>query len=1091
MTYTRLFAGCAFALALLSPLLSPAAAQGVTTGAIAGTVTGSDGQPVEGAQVQISNRSTGFTAGGITRAGGTFYVQGLEVGGPYTVTVRRIGFEPQTRTDITVGLSSTTRSDFALNQRATTLSGVTVEATRTGEISPTATGTKTSVSDTVIQRLATSTRNLTDFIKLSPQVSQSGPGFSGGGMSNRMNNVQIDGASERDVFGLGSTGQPGGQISAKAISIEAVKEYQVLLAPFDVRQGNFGGLLLNAVTKSGTNVLHGSAFTYFRNQDYGRNVPTLRATPFNRRQTGFSLGGPIIRNRLQFFTANEWQSENSPITGPYSGQPSDAAVAFPVSAADAQRFSDILKNTYNYDVGTAGAFNTTTPMKNIFGRLDYQVSNAHRLVFRYNFNDATNDGRTQNSRNAARSVYSTNFHRLNSKKSAPVIQLFSTFGNGWSNEAFAGATVVRDRRVAPTTFPQVSVTQVPNIGGGFATLIGGTDQFSQGNEGDFDTYEFTDNLSMPRGNHNFTLGTRFELVKIRNQFTESSYGIWTFRTLDSLQAGNPTTLRKAFVLDQGGNVYFDATQTALYAQDQWSATPRLTFTLGGRFDIGNVRTPNSYAPAVDTAFGPHETTRGATQFSPRFGFNWDVTGNQVNQLRGGLGLFVGTPPYVWIENAYINNGRIITFLSCATSTTPAPAFNVDPSGIQTCRNGQGAKPIGVVNFVDKDLKFPQPMRGTLAYDRLLPGNVVATFEGLYSKTLNQLFFVNKNLAGPIGPDAHGRLMYGTIALNGRATANLPQSVIQNGGLARFFSAVDLVNQNKDFAYNLTAQLKKRYSNNWEGMFAYTYSKARDVQSFTSSTHVSNSTFGRTLFGNIEDPYTGVSLFDQPHKVLGFVTRSFEWLHNFSTDVTMFYQGVSGSPHDYIYGGSGGNGDLNADGVQGNDLLYVPTDARNPDQIRFSPTGTVAAGNLVTAAQQADAFEALINASPCLSRNRGQIVPRNSCRLPFSNQFDLTVRQAVPLGRGNRVSVAFDIFNFGNLLNKDWGKVAVSPFSGNSAIPLVTHVGQSSTDRFTAVPIVSYNIKTLDPNGTGTPVEYQAGNFASNYWRSQLSFRYSF
>jgi len=178
-------------------------------------------------------------------------------------------------------------------------------------------------------------------------------------------------------------------------------------------------------------------------------------------------------------------------------------------------------------------------------------------------------------------------------------------------------------------------------------------------------------------------------------------------------------------------------------------------------------------------------------------------------------------------------------------------------------------------------------------------------------------------------------------------------------------------------------------------------------------------------------------------------------------------------------------------VQGNDLLYVPTDARNPDQIRFSPTGTVAAGNLVTAAQQADAFEALINASPCLSRNRGQIVPRNSCRLPFSNQFDLTVRQAVPLGRGNRVSVAFDIFNFGNLLNKDWGKVAVSPFSGNSAIPLVTHVGQSSTDRFTAVPIVSYNIKTLDPNGTGTPVEYQAGNFASNYWRSQLSFRYSF
>ncbi|HXG69292.1 MAG TPA: TonB-dependent receptor [Gemmatimonadaceae bacterium] len=1091
MTYSRLFNGCALALALLSAFASSGAAQGVTTGAISGSVTGPDGQPIEGAQIQISNRSTGFTAGGITRSGGNFYIQGLEVGGPYTVTVRRIGFEPQSRTNVNVGLSSTSRTDFTLNQQATTLSQVVVTAGTVGEISPSATGTKTTVSDTVIQRLPTATRNLTDFIKLSPQVSSSGPGFSGGGMSNRMNNVQIDGSSERDVFGLGSTGQPGGQISAKAISIEAVKEYQVLLAPFDVRQGNFGGLLLNAVTKSGTNDFHGSAFTYFRNQDYGRNVPALRATPFNRRQTGFSLGGPIIRNRLQFFTANEWQSENSPITGPFSGQPSSASVPFPVSAADAQRFSDILKNTYGYDVGTAGAFSTTTPMKNIFARLDFQVNEAHRLVFRYNFNDATNDGRTQNSRNATRAVYSTNFHKLNSRKSAPVVQLFSNFGNGWSNEAFAGVTAVRDRRTSPTTFPQISVTGVTNVGGGTATLLGGTDQFSQGNEGDFDTYEFTDNLSIPLGNHNFVVGTRFELVKIRNLFTQSSFGVYSFRNLDSLQAGNPNTFRKAFILDQGGNVFFDASQTALYAQDQWTATPRLTFTLGGRFDIGNVLTENSYAPAVDSAFGPHETTRGAVQFSPRFGFNWDVTGNQVNQLRGGLGLFVGTPPYVWIENAYISNGRIITFLNCTTSTTPAPAFRVDQSGIETCRNGQGSKPIGDVNFVDRDLKFPQPMRGTLAYDRVLPGNLLATFEGLYSKTLNQLFFVNKNLAGPIGPDANGRLMYGSIATTGRATANLPQSVIQRGGIARFNTAIDLVNQNKDFAYNLTAQLRKRYSNNWEGQLAYTYSKARDVQSFTSSTHTSNSAFGRTLSGSIEDTYTGVSLFDQPHKIVGVVTRSFEFLRNFSTDVTMFYQGVSGSPHDYIYGGFGGNGDLNADGVQGNDLFYVPTDARDANQIQFRASGTAAAGNLVTAAQQADAFEALVNSSECLSRNRGRIIPRNSCRLPFSNQVDLTVRQAIPLGRGNRVSVALDIFNFGNLLNKDWGKIQVSPFSGFNNIPLVTHVGQSSADRFTSVPIVQYNITTLDPQRTGTPSEYRAGEFAANFWRSQLSFRYSF
>jgi hypothetical protein len=206
-------------------------------------------------------------------------------------------------------------------------------------------------------------------------------------------------------------------------------------------------------------------------------------------------------------------------------------------------------------------------------------------------------------------------------------------------------------------------------------------------------------------------------------------------------------------------------------------------------------------------------------------------------------------------------------------------------------------------------------------------------------------------------------------------------------------------------------------------------------------------------------------------------------------VTVFYQGVSGAPHDYIYGGSGGNGDLNADGVQGNDLLYVPTDARDPTQILFANSG--AGPTLVTAAQQADAFEALINASPCLSKYRGQIMPRNSCRLPFSNQVDLSIRQALPIGRGNRVSVAFDVFNFGNLLNKNWGKVAVSPFSNFNNIPLVTHVGMSTTNPATAVPIVQYNIRTLDPTGTGVPVEYQAADIVSNYWRSQLSFRYSF
>ncbi|MFN2567661.1 MAG: TonB-dependent receptor domain-containing protein [Gemmatimonadaceae bacterium] len=1087
----RLALAAALAL-VLPPLATNADAQGVTTGAITGTVTTEQGQPLEGAQIQIVSRATGFTSGAMTRANGVYYVQGLEVGGPYTVRARRIGYEPSEINDVRVILSQAARVDFRLVQQATRLGAVTVTATP-AEISPTAQGTKTTVSDTVIQRLPTLTRNLTDFIRLTPQVSQSGPGFSGGGMSNRMNNVQIDGATERDVFGLGSTGQPGGQVSARAISLEAVKEFQVLLAPFDVRQGNFGGLLLNAVTKSGTNDWTGSAFYYYRNQDYGRDVPVLRATAFDRAQVGFSLGGPIIRDKLHFFTANEFQDENTPVTGPFFGQPATATTPFPIAAGDIQRFESILQTRYQFNPGTAAALNAPQPMTNIFARTDYQLSDAHRLVLRYNFTNTTKENRTQSGRSATTVVYGSNLHDLSHKKHAPVVQLFSNFRNGWSNELFVGADLVEDRRTPPTRFPQITVNQVPTGSGN--RIIAGADQFSQGNELDAYTYEITNNLTIPRGNHSFVIGTRNELVKIRNQFTQSSYGVWSFQTLDSLDAGNPRSFRRAFVLKDEGNVYFDALQTALYAQDQWTMTPRVTLTFGLRADISNFLTDNSYALAIDTAYGHHETPTSAVQFSPRFGFNWDVTGDHVNQIRGGAGLFVGTPPYVWLENAYVNNGQIITFLNCTGGTAdPAPAFTPEPPLPETCRNGQGSRPIGAVNFLDRDLKFPQPLRANLAYDRLFTQNIVATVEGLYSRTLNQLFFVNRNLAGPVGMDARGRVMYGTIATNGRSTQRLPQAVADNGGTARFSEAFDIENQNKDFSYSLTAQLQKRYSRNWEGMIAYTFSRSRDVQSFTSSTHISNWQFGRTLSGRQEDAYTGISLFDQPHKIVGYGTYTFNWARQMSTDITLSYQGVSGPPHDYIYGGSGNIGDLNADGLQGNDLVYVPTDARDQNQIRFSQTTfTSPTGQRVTftPAQQAEAFEQLIQNSDCLSRYRGRILERNACRSPFSHQFDLTVRQGLPVVRGQRVALQLEVFNVGNLLNNRWGQQRLSPISTFNNIPLVSHVGMSSTDPATAVPIVTYNPFNVDPQLTGSPEEYRVANFVSNYYRLQLSARYSF
>jgi outer membrane receptor for ferrienterochelin and colicin len=513
-------------------------AQGVTTGAIAGQVTDEAGRPLSEVQIVIKNVASGFQTGSFTRNDGRYRVQNLESGGPYTVTARRIGLQARTESNQIVPLAQTLVIDFKLTTAAAQLAGVQIVATATPDVfTPSNQGTKTLVSDTVIQRMPTLTRNLTDFIRLTPQASATGAGFSGGGMSNRMNNVQIDGASERDVFGLGATGQPGAEVNAKSVSIEAVKEFQVLLAPFDVRQGNFGGLLLNAVTKGGTNDWHGSVFHYFRNQDYGADTPAVRGTKFNRAQTGFSLGGPIIRDKLHFFVAPEFQKENSPVTGPYLSQPTSFAQKFPIQPETIARFESIMASLGDKSLGSSGYINVPNPLSNVFGRLDYQINDANRLVFRYNYSKGERL-RLQNNRGTTTAVYSDNFHNFVNVKNAPVAQLFSNFNSGASNELFVGYNNWYNRRTPLSLFPQITINNVSANGpNGNSRIIAGADQFSQGNELDTKTWEVTENFTFrPMGKHTITVGTRGEYVWLRNLFTQSSYGVWGFRNLDSLAA---------------------------------------------------------------------------------------------------------------------------------------------------------------------------------------------------------------------------------------------------------------------------------------------------------------------------------------------------------------------------------------------------------------------------------------------------------------------------------------------------------------------------------------------------------------------------
>ena len=371
-------------LATLAP--APMAAQGVTTGAIGGRVTDANGAPVAEVQVQVLNRATGFSRGAQTNASGRFAVLGLEVGS-YDVTARRIGFAAGTREGIRVSLSQTTQVDMELQQQAAQLSAVTIEGTNVAGalISPSRTGVSTTITDSALRRLPTLDRNFTDFARLTPQVSNSGPGLSGGGTNNRYNSIQIDGATESDLFGLGSTGQPGGQAKGKSIGIESVKEYQVLLSPYDVRQGNFSGVLINAVTKSGTNEFTGSAYGVGRNESFARTQPYI--PEFEQYQYGFSLGGPIVKDKVLFFVNPEFQSRKAPASGAFLG---DGRAANTVTQAHVDRFVSALESRGMTDLGTPGAVTNENPLANVFGRLDINLG-ATQLVLRHNYGRAEDD----------------------------------------------------------------------------------------------------------------------------------------------------------------------------------------------------------------------------------------------------------------------------------------------------------------------------------------------------------------------------------------------------------------------------------------------------------------------------------------------------------------------------------------------------------------------------------------------------------------------------------------------------------------------------------------------------------------------------
>ncbi|MGH7602387.1 MAG: carboxypeptidase regulatory-like domain-containing protein [Gemmatimonadaceae bacterium] len=988
-------------------LAASAAAQGVTTGAISGTVTNEQGQGVEAAQVQVLNNLNGSRTGTVTRSDGRYYIQGLEVGGPYTISVRRIGFTPKDTSNIYVSLGQNARIDLGLATQATQLAGVQVTGVSTAVINSAHKGVTTTITDSAIARLPTLSRNFTDFVALTPQISTKGPGNSGGGQNNRFNGIQIDGSVANDLFGLGSTGQPGGQAGAKQISLEAVKEYQVLLSPFDIRQGNFTGALVNAVTKTGSNELHGTATFADRSEKLERNVDYLRKAPFTVKQEGFWVGGPIVKDRLLFSVAPEWQQESAPSSGPYIGQPSGVSPRAAAAQTAVDSLLNILTNQYGFaNPGGGGPITNENPLANMFARFDLiNLPASSRLVARYNYVNAQQDIL---SRSPSVLSLSNNGYNFRSTTNSYLTQLFSSLNNGSSNEFLLGLTRIRDKRITPISAPFVRISHVTNEAqSGTGSITAGTENSSQGNELDQDIFELTDNYTIPLGNHRFTLGTKNEFFKVRNLFSQNSLGNFTFGTLDSLIANTPAAATLGIKLDNtDGAAHFNARTLGFYVEDEWQTTTNLSTTFGLRLDLPGLTSKPGLNPDVLSTLGINTTQvpRNVKQWSPRFGFNWDVTGDERNQLRGGSGVFVGRPAYVWLSNLFGNSG-VNGYGNLVCNGTNAPQMeNAGATAPQGCNN-PAITPNITANTVDPNLKFPSVWRSSLGYDRLLPWNVVGTVEALYTRSVANFYYQNIGLVDdPIGTDRNGRSLYGDIPT---ASGNPTPSRKPIPGTARTLGDVIALTNTKthDYAYSYTGQLQKRFSDSFEGSVAYTYGHSYSVWNLTSSVAFSNWSFGRSYSGRQDAQDLAPSTFDVPHRVVASGTYSFPS----KTDLSFTFFGESGVPFEYIYGS-----DINGDGSSGNDLVYVPKDAHDPNEILFQQNGNL------TPAMQADSLDAFISSHECLNSQRGRIMTRNSCRSPWTKILNASVRQSLPTLRGQNFMLQLDVFNFLNLLNKNWG-----------------------------------------------------------------------
>ncbi|MBC3540053.1 TonB-dependent receptor [Rufibacter sp. H-1] len=1016
----------------------------VTTSSITGSVKDSKGEPLIGATVKATHQPSGSLYGASTNVEGRFTIPNTRIGGPYTIEVSYIGYQTQTFANVNLKLGETYIVNSTLAQSGTALQEVVVETDRVTLLNSARTGAATNVGTREIQTLPTISRSITDYTRLTPQGNSNGNSF--GGRDNRYNNLQVDGANLNNNFGLSSDPLPGG--GAQPISIEAYDQISINIAPFDVRQSGFTGAGINAVTKSGTNTFHGSAYTYYRDQSFlgthvGDQDISSQIVDSKTVTYGATLGGPIIKNKLFFFLNYEQEEGTRPgVTwNPTGGTGSGNTSEVPV--ADLRSVSEYLSSKFGYNTGAYQSFpNFRSENKKFLVKLDWNINQAHRLTAKYSDLSALEDVQLNNTSvpngggfsvtgrtgtlsrlpynrfsTQAMSFENSNYYFDNTVRTG-TLELNSTFGSRFSNQLLGAVTKTGSPRSWNSNFfPSVDIFD----GEGNNYIHVGTDPYTLNNNVSNDTYSITDNFTYYAGNHTFTAGGTYEYQYVGNQYMPAAGGYYVFNSLSDFLTDKSPVYFAQTISQTSDPAPFAAElkigQLGLYAQDEINFQKGLKVTVGIRADKPFYHEDPSENSAVsalsfydqDGNLKNYSTgiwPKSRMLVSPRLGFRWDAFENNSLIVRGGTGIFTGRIPFVFLTNIPSNSGVIQYGAAITNAATLAKIkLSSDPNAYANLLTTPGTPsvPSNVV-FADRDFKFPQVWRSNLAIEKTFGNGFNLTLEGLYTRDVNGVRMRNANMKAANG-----------VIVEGDHTRERFVATADRSLNPRVTTAIVLENTDKPgYATSLTAQLSKNFTSGFYGMLAYTYTNAKDITANPGST-ASSVWNSNPNVGTSNAQELGYSQYAVPHRIIGAFSYRKEYLKHFASTLSFFYEGSHLGNYSFVV-----NGDLNNDGNSSADLMYIP---RNSSEINFE--AYTSNGVTYTVQQQEEAFEKFINNTPYLKNHRGEYAERNAALIPWFNRVSMRFMQDffIETGANNTkhtLQLSVDVQNLPNLLNRSWG-----------------------------------------------------------------------